>query len=110
MRSPRDGQALEPRPGARQHRCGQIHSCEATTRTREWNQQPPCSTTQFEMPASGGTLEHEPLPEEEIAPAHRARVFPVIERRVVIPAHWGATSKRAEGKGQRAKVWNELTR
>src|SRR6185503_16201371 len=54
------------------------------TGASEWNQETARAATELEGAAAPPG---EFLPESKIAPAHRARVLPVVERRVLIPTH-----------------------
>ena len=84
--SPRNPSACSHAPrGPREHGCRAIYSNEGRAVAGERNRNPAGPASKFEHTATGGTRGDAP-PERNIPSAERTSVFPVIERRVVVPA------------------------
>ena len=84
QRAIREPCAFEARPGAREHRRGSIDTNESGAGAGDGNRQSAGAASQLQH---GAILRRgETLPEGDVAASHRARVLPVVEGRVLVPA------------------------
>ncbi len=79
----REARATRARSGPGQHALRSIDAHERHARLAQRQRDPAGAASQFENRTAG--LQREIPPEGHIAPSQRARVLPVIERRVVVP-------------------------
>jgi hypothetical protein len=80
---------LQPRtpdalPRAGEHGSGASDSDEPHARAPEGQRDAARAASELQHPAAG--VERQVPPERDVAAAERARVLPVVERRVVVPA------------------------
>src|SRR4051812_3255082 len=87
----------------REHRLGSIHPRDRHAASGEWHEQPAGPTPELEGRRVFPCCEL--LPEWEVAPAECARILPVVEWRVLVPAAPAlcpAPGRRRPGLGCRA--------
>src|SRR5882762_5692422 len=76
--------APDPLAGTAEHRLRSIDAHDRDPGPAERNRDAPRSAPKFENRSAG--LQGQVAPEGNVASAHRSRVLPIVERRVVVPA------------------------
>src|ERR1051325_3439592 len=96
--------ALHPRTCARQHRLGSIDADQRDARATKRQRNASRPASELEHRTAG--VNRQIAPEGHVTPAERARVLPVVERRVLVPAFVSFSHRHAPKRGRRSLLTN----